>query len=81
VIKAGLEFRIGNRRVSQRDFVKNIEPQMVEQAKTSILRKAKSVIDPKTGRPPKIRFARGKPLDFEIVGSKEAIARVRAKLR
>jgi hypothetical protein len=81
MIKSSVEFRIGSRRVSQLQFMKDVERKAIEQAKKSILAKARTVVDPETGKPPKIRFTRNDPLRFEIEGSKAAIERVKAKLR
>ena len=81
--KSGLEFRINGRKVSQRQFVKNIETQAVRLAEKEIERKVGSVRDPETGAPLKIRSKerRTDKIAYDVEGSPEAIEKLKKAFR
>jgi hypothetical protein len=81
MIKSKLEFRVGNRRVSQRDFLKNIEQTIVQKAAESIQKKVKSVVDPVTGKSAKVTVSPTNALEMVVEGPKDLVERVKVKLK
>ena len=76
--RSGVEFRLGGRKVSSRQFFDGIQKEMLSQAEAEIERRLRGVRDPETGKPVNVtrRRVAGKT-SWDVEGSPEAVAAAR----
>ena len=78
---SGFEYRVGGRRVSERDFLKGLEKEVMGTATKDLRKKLQSIRDPRTGERLKVTEVRqpGRPPDFKVSGP-EALVKKASKL-
>ena len=76
--RSSVEFRLGGRKVSSRQFFDGIQKEMLSQAEAEIERRLRGVRDPETGQPVKVtrRRVAGKT-SWDVEGSPKAVAAAR----
>jgi hypothetical protein len=69
-----IEYRRGGRKVSQQGFWDGLTDELIKEAEDSIEARLKSVCDPSTGQPIRVKkVTHGGETNFELEGSPEAI--------